>query len=147
MINISIQGGNKKQRRLVDTAIRFSIECLMPRFRVITLDVFLGAFDHNGLCKPFPNIGRNAFDIELERAQTNAELAKTVFHEMTHVKQFCRKEWQVTGTRPEQWRSYWKGSDHTDTPYYRQPWEIEARWMQDQLYKEFIKLHKNVQSD
>ena len=147
MITIAVYGGNKKQRRLVEAATLFGIAELMPRFRVIKLDIVMGHYDHNGLCKPYPTIGRNTFEIELDKTQNYVDLVKTMFHEMTHVKQFCRKEWKVTGYTPEQWRSYWKGDDHTDTPYYRQPWEIEARWMQDQLYKEFIKLHKNVQSD
>jgi hypothetical protein len=142
MIQVSIQGGNKKQRKLVETAILFGIKKMMPRFRVMTLEVIMGRYEHNGMCKPFPNIGHNHFELEIDKTQDLHEMVKTVFHEMTHVKQFCRKEWQVTGTSPERCRSYWLGSDHTTTPYYRQPWEIEARWMQCRLYREFIKSHK-----
>ena len=142
MIQVSVKGGNKKQRKLIETAVLFGIQQMLPRFRVITIDLVIGRYEHSGLCKPYPNYGRNMFEVEIDRDQDLDEMVKTVFHEMTHVKQFCRKEWQVTGTTPERCRSYWLGSDHTLTPYYRQPWEIEARWMQDKLYREFTKIHK-----
>lgn len=146
MVDITIKGGTKKQRKLVESALHFSLKRLLPRFRVMTLDIVLGKFEHCGLCKPYSAATRNTFEIELDKSQDSKELLKTVFHEMTHVKQYCRKEWQVTGTTPERWRTYWLGSDHTNTPYYRQPWEIEARWMQDILYRDFKKMQKEQKS-
>jgi hypothetical protein len=34
---------------------------------------------------------------------------------------------------------YWKGVDHTDTEYWDEPWEVEARQMEGFLYEEFLR--------
>lgn len=56
----------------------------------------------------------------------------TLAHEMVHVKQFARKE--LTGNL-----QHWKGRDHSDTDYWDQPWEKEARRLQHKMVVEFEK--------
>jgi hypothetical protein len=38
----------------------------------------------------------------------------------------------------------WKGIDHTETDYSNQPWETEARLMEEQLYNEYLRLNDFV---
>ncbi|MEK9894873.1 MAG: hypothetical protein VW518_00420 [Burkholderiaceae bacterium] len=49
----------------------------------------------------------------------NKEIKSTVVHEMTHAKQFIRKElgYQLQWKRSKKWQN---------APYYEQPWEKEA---------------------
>ena len=56
----------------------------------------------------------------------------TLAHEMVHVKQFARGELDCS-------LQYWKGSNHTDTEYWDQPWEKEARKLQHKMVIAFEK--------
>ena len=53
-------------------------------------------------------------------------------HEMVHVKQFAREEMDTYGYR-------WKSQDFTNTDYWDQPWEKEARRLQYRLAETFSK--------
>ena len=53
-------------------------------------------------------------------------------HEMVHVKQFAREEMDTCGFR-------WKSRDFTNTEYWDQPWEKEARRLQYRLAETFSK--------
>jgi hypothetical protein len=66
--------------------------------------------------------------------QNLEEVIKTVMHEMVHV-------WQwATGLCKDysDGRRMWKGKDHTDTPYSKQPWERQAHRMEDKLFQKWI---------
>lgn len=54
----------------------------------------------------------------------------TLAHEMVHVKQFARGELNESLTR-------WKNKDCSDTEYWDQPWEVEARELQYDLVIKF----------
>lgn len=54
----------------------------------------------------------------------------TLAHEMVHVKQFARGELNESLTK-------WKNKDCSDTEYWDQPWEIEARKLQYDLVIKF----------
>ncbi len=56
----------------------------------------------------------------------------TLAHEMVHIKQFARNELNSGLT-------VWKGRDHTDTEYWDQPWEKEARRLQHKMVVQFEK--------
>lgn len=56
----------------------------------------------------------------------------TLAHEMVHVKQFARGELSSS-------LQHWKGRDHSDTEYWDQPWEKEARRLQNKMVLEFEK--------
>jgi len=56
----------------------------------------------------------------------------TLAHEMVHVKQFARGELSSS-------LQHWKGRDHTDTEYWDQPWEKEARRLQNKMVLQFEK--------
>jgi len=56
----------------------------------------------------------------------------TLAHEMVHVKQFARGELSSS-------LQHWKGRDHSDTDYWDQPWEKEARRLQNKMVLEFEK--------
>ena len=54
----------------------------------------------------------------------------TLAHEMVHVKQFARGELDCS-------LQYWKGRNHSNTDYWDQPWEKDARRLQHKLVQEF----------
>jgi len=56
----------------------------------------------------------------------------TLAHEMVHVKQFARGELDPQLTR-------WKTKNHANTDYWDQPWEKEARRLQNKMLNNFMK--------
>ena len=74
----------------------------------------------------------NEFTIEVHK-ESEAEMLKTLAHEMCHVVQYSRGELNETMTL---WRG--KKVDADEIPYTEQPWEIEAETKGIQLYEAFL---------
>ena len=49
-------------------------------------------------------------------------------HEMIHIKQYMK------GEMTDEPKAVWKGQNHEDTPYTKQPWEIEANDLEYELF-------------
>lgn len=146
MIELSIQGGNAKQRKLVKKAINFCINLMLPTTRSLRLNVELKKQDGISLLPgdygSVVNIsGYNSFHMELWKKQTIHQLLETTMHEMIHVKQSIKKEWTTYYSK-----CYWKGIDHTDTSYSQQPWEKQAFRLSGKLVREFKKHNKMTRS-
>ena len=74
------------------------------------------------------------FMIEVHNRLGVDEYIHVLCHELWHVYQY------VQGTRKDKGaKRYWKGVDHTDTEYWDEPWEVEARQMEGFLYEEFLR--------
>lgn len=82
------------------------------------------------------NIRPREFLVRLNKKLSEEDLMETLAHEMVHVKQIAR------GERQERYRGgykvIWKGVDHTNTPYSKQPWERQAYRMEKKLVKEYL---------
>lgn len=142
MIELSIQGGNAKQRKLVEKAIKFCINLMLPTTRSLHINVELKEQDGVSLLPgdygSVVNIsGYNSFHMELWKKQNVNQLLETTMHEMIHVKQSIKKEWTTYYSK-----CYWKGIDHTDTSYSQQPWEKQAFRLAGTLVKKFKKKTK-----
>jgi hypothetical protein len=143
MIELSIQGGNAKQRKLVEKAIKFCIDLMLPTIRSLHINVELKKQDGVSLLPgdygSVVNVsGYNSFHMELWKKQNINQLLETTMHEMIHVKQSIKKEWTTYYSK-----CYWKGIDHTDTSYSQQPWEKQAFRLAGSLVKKFKKISKS----
>tara|TARA_B110000902_G_scaffold167563_1_gene191214 strand:+ start:3890 stop:4474 length:585 start_codon:yes stop_codon:yes gene_type:complete len=74
------------------------------------------------------NIARKCEDEKLDYA----DMMETLAHEMVHVKQFFRKELDVSSANSV-WK--WKGRNAGGYKYENQPWELEAYRRQADLYQ------------
>jgi uncharacterized protein (DUF608 family) len=66
---------------------------------------------------------------------------QTLFHELWHVYQHV-----MGNLKDKHGKRLWRGIDYTETDYEDQPWEIEARQMEEQLYIEYLGLNDFVYS-
>tara|TARA_B100000085_G_C18466193_1_gene481107 strand:+ start:92 stop:505 length:414 start_codon:yes stop_codon:yes gene_type:complete len=68
----------------------------------------------------------DSVDIEINRQLSFEEQMTVLAHEMVHAKQYFRKEltWD--------WR--WKKRNYSQCSYEHQPWEKQARLLEDKLY-------------
>ena len=138
---VDITGGTKKQRQLAYEVAEFFIEKLMPRHRTLDITIELNRCADTGALG-YCCVGdhNREYVIEIDnRIYKNdiEEFITTLCHEMVHVMQTAKGVMREL-SRPRM-RMMWKGIDHTDTPYSRQPWERQAFRMQKKLANEFIR--------
>lgn len=73
-----------------------------------------------------------AFLIELQSNLNKKMYIQTLLHELWHVYQ-----WVMGDLKERRLKRLWRGIDHTETDYEDQPWEIEARTMENSLYLQY----------
>jgi|TARA_B100001094_G_scaffold320624_1_gene367111 hypothetical protein len=147
MIGIEVTGGRKKDRELADEIIWWCMDYLMPRHRVLDIDLkFTKTIEDgaHGFC--YRGDDDRDFIIEIDhrlrKLVGEEELIETIIHEMVHV-------WQgATGRMKDKfkggYKQLWKCKDgkyrnYKNTEYAKQPWEVEAYRMQGPLTKLFMK--------
>jgi len=147
MINICVQGGRKKDRKLADEAIWYVMDMMMPHHRKIDISLTFKKTLEDG-AQGFCYRGDNDYeyiieiDHRLSRLISAEEFIECIMHEMVHV-------WQgATGRMKDKFRGgygqLWKCKDgkwrnYKNTKYENQPWEVEAYRMQGPITKQFMK--------
>jgi hypothetical protein len=140
MICIRIYGfkDDLNLKTIVKKSILFAIDELLPHKRKLNLIVkrkanLLEEHDAYGLC--YSTDDPHYYFIDLYKDLDNAELLRTLFHEMTHVKQYAKKELIYKTTY-----NLWKGRKYVDLDNdWNRPWEREARKYEKLIYNKFIK--------
>ena len=147
MIGIEVTGGRKKDRELADEIIWWCMDYLMPRHRVLDIDLkFTKTLEDgaHGFCYRGDDDRDYVIEIDhrLHKLVGKEELIETIIHEMVHV-------WQgATGRMKDKfkggYKQLWKCKDgkyrnYKNTAYEKQPWETEAYRMQGPLTKLFMK--------
>jgi hypothetical protein len=81
----------------------------------------------------------NTYEVIIMMNHNKYSLLSTLAHEMVHVKQMTNNELEIDHKNNTK---MWKGVNHTNTPYDKQPWEIEAFKNEYKLAKKFISYKK-----
>lgn len=69
---------------------------------------------------------------------------KTLFHEMTHVDQYCSGRLESRQTKKHVPYLLWEGDRYEEThEYWKQPWEIEAYGTEECALLSFLEKHKD----
>ena len=151
---IKAVGGNRALRELSERVAEYCIgELGLSRYRTLEIEIHLnrclddGAY---GFCYEGENDRDFTIEVDKRIPKMPAKLLKgqngrdafieTLCHEMVHVMQTAK------GTLKDRFRGgykkFWKGVDHTGTPYSKQPWERQAYRMQGKLLKGFKESEK-----
>lgn len=151
---IKAVGGNKAQRKLAEDVAWYCIyELGLGRYRTLEIEIMLnkcldeGAY---GFCYEGENDRDFTIEVDKRIPKMHYKILKgltgreafieTICHEMVHVMQTAK------GTLKDRFRGgykkFWKGIDHTKTPYSKQPWERQAYRMQGKLLKGYLKHEK-----
>ena len=135
MLYLETSGYNYSKRRCED-AVNWFIAKYLPKYK---LDITV---NHRGLmregvygwCTVMDSNSRpREFEIELHNKMNVDLYLQTLFHELWHVYQ------HVKGNLKDKYgKRLWRGTDHTETDYSDQPWEVEARQMEELLYNEYL---------
>ena len=147
MALISVKGGNKRQRALIQNVAYFCAYKLMSKRLANNICVEfeltdLGNNQYSGFCSwEDDNIRPREFNIELHQWVDDQELIATVCHEMVHVKQYAKEELKERFRfgYEERWYNQVVVREENDANYEELPWEVEAYDMQGKLSDEYIR--------
>ena len=132
MIKIVITGTkSEKLKQTLTEACLFYMKHLGFRKRKRILEIFIniGHFENYGLCEFNQDYYWPEIIIHINRDYGHEEMLKTLAHEITHAKQFLRKELKQIGEN-----LYWMGKQSN-----AEEWEAEAYVCEELLYGEYLK--------
>lgn len=118
-----VSGGKRRERKLAEAALLFAKDELLPRIKVLDIEITIGDFVLEG-CLVGSSDDRH-FEMEVQSGMSDEDILTTVFHEFVHVKQHVRDEILDCD---------WK------LPYQERPHEIEAYELQEVLLDRFKSL-------
>ena len=136
---MTVTGGTKRERQLVEDAMIFAVNYLMPRKKKLWVDVELTNLEGDVVgfhdCED-----KYQHTIEVQKGQTDEELLTTIFHEMVHVRQSERGYLKDKGLV-----KVWKGQEYVhiyscEEDYKQLPWEAEAYQLQEEMLEQYTKV-------
>jgi hypothetical protein len=149
-----VYGADKSHRKMIREMLPWAMEQLSVPERILSQVKFIVRMDAellnddntygqvcaiDGFSKP------RHFEILLDKTLSDKQFAVTLFHELTHVKQYLMSELQdYKHTRLVRWKGSVLDPEFTD--YWEQPWEKEAWKRASSLYRSYTKFKKKQQS-
>ena len=134
MNTISFQNGKREMRDLAENVICWYLKKVMPRMRTLDISIkFSNCMENNGAYGYCMQTDDNrTFEIEIDRNLRMYDFVSTLCHELTHLKQYARRELHLDNT-----------SDYTTYAEYADQWfEREAFELEEILLKK-LKLFQN----
>ena len=130
---VTVEGGLKHQREMVQKLAEWTLQELLPRHRKVDVQIILKDLTKDGVEGWCMEEDDREFIVQVERNQSLRDLVTTVVHELVHVKQYVKREMVDYYDRKTQSRKIrWKTSVYGyGTSYARQPWEKEAFKLQE----------------
>lgn len=133
---VDVQGGDAPLRYFIEDASQQVLERLMPgayHNLHLTVEVIDGLLESEGVsgdCLPEDDFRSQYFDIRLDYGSDSDLIARTLVHELVHVKQYATGELrQFSNGRYRYKREVFP----RDYAYHLRPWEIEASSLERQL--------------
>lgn len=99
------------------------------------LEVLMDEDIESGSIAEAVRVSKNKFMIVLSKNMIDSDesLAKTIFHEMTHIKQYMQDGFKI-GAKKVSWQGK-KFSMKSEKDYWLSPWEMEARAMEEAMLR------------
>ena len=123
------------RQRMVMRAVAFAINefKLHEEVRAYPLKVIMTKFKGDYYGDSWMH--ETGYEIRLNSRFNNKRVAQSIFHEMTHVKQFAFDGLEL-GSRTDKFR----GKKYRRVDYWDAPWEVEARKMEKKLLAKWKKV-------
>ena len=138
---ITVSGGTKRKRALVESVAEFMVQQLLPRHRTLDIEIILSnLMKDSGVCGFCNAYAEREFMIELDKTLDHYDLIETVCHEMIHLKQYARRELRQDANG----NTMWKKKAYNTVDYWDAPWEKEAFKLEGKLATECFQQMKVV---
>lgn len=128
---IEVKGGTKTQKELATKVVGWYLKKMLPRFRTLDITIkFTNCMKKSGAYGYCMQEDAREYEIEIDKTLRLYDLVSTLTHELTHLKQYVRKEMVYLNDG----RTRWKKKIYSEnTGYENQPWEKEAFKLERQL--------------
>ena len=137
MYNIKVKKGNWTSERcnMVFKAVVFAVDeyDLRQELKFYPLKIILTKFKSEYYGDSWMH--ETGYEIRLNSRYNDKRIVKSVFHEMTHVKQFAFDGLKM-GSRTDEFQ----GKKYRRVDYWDAPWEVEARRMEKFLLAKWKKV-------
>lgn len=127
---VEINGGTKAQKQLAEKVVHWYIKKMLPRFRTLDITVQFSNCMKRGAYGYCMQSDAREYEIEIDRSLRLYDMVSTLTHELTHMKQYVRKEMVHLSDGSVRWK---KKVVSSDTSYADLPWEKEAFRLEKQL--------------
>ena len=135
MLYLETTGYNYSKQRC-ERIVNWFVNTYLPRYKITINVEHLGLMRHGVFgwmwasdCDYRPR----EFEIEIHNRMSSENYTKTLLHELWHVYQHVKKQ-----LKDKYNKRLWRGIDHSDTAYAKQPWEKDATRMEEILYRKYI---------
>lgn len=130
MNSVEVKGGTKAQKDLATKVVGWYLKKMLPRHRTLDITVkFTNCMKKSGAYGYCMQEAAREYEIEIDKTLRLYDLVSTLTHELTHLKQYVRKEMVCL----EDGRIRWKKKVYGDIAYEDSPWEKEAFRVEKQL--------------
>lgn len=122
---ITFANGKREARDFVETVVTWYLKKMLPRVRTLDITIrFSNCYiDNNAYGYCMQTDDHKTFEIEIDRNLRMYDLVSTLCHELTHLKQYYRKEM----VQLDDGRTRWKKKVYPESyDYDKSPWEKEA---------------------
>lgn len=136
---ISDKWGSKAIMTVID-ALDFAIDFLDIEEEKSTLNVkLLTGHKSDQEDATADRLKSKRYEIRLSKASLDneEEMLKAIFHEMVHVRQFAENGLRLYARK----KALYEGKEFIDFDYWFAPWEMEARAMEEPMYRLFMEEH------
>lgn len=128
---VEVNGGTKAQKELATKVTGWYLKKMLPRYRTLDITINLTkCFSRDGAYGYCTEEEPKVFEIEVDKSLRMFDFVSTLTHELTHLKQYLRKEMVAL----DDGRTRWKKKVYSEnTTYENSPWEKEAFKVEKQL--------------
>ena len=130
MNQIHFQNGKREVRDLAEKVVGWYLKKMMPRMRTLDISIkFSNCMEQNGAYGYCMQTDDNrTFEIEIDRNLRLFDFVSTLCHEMTHLKQYARKEMVQLDDGRTRWKKkvYPEGFDYDKSPWEKEAFRVET---------------------
>jgi hypothetical protein len=131
MNQVEIKGGTKDKKVLAAKVVDWYLKKTMPCMRTLDITVKLtSVMERDGVYGYCFEIDPRTFEIEVDKNLRLYDFVSTLMHELTHLKQYARREMISMDSGSVRWKSKIYSSN---TAYDDLPWEKEAFRVEKEL--------------
>ena len=127
MIEITVNGGSRNQRKYAESMAYYCIKKFLPRHKTLSVTINFRRMSNDTNYGYACHLEGREFEVEVKRTLKLRDMLTTLAHEMVHVKQY------VLGEMPE---------DITEGDYWDRPHEIEAHGRETGLFLRWCEQNK-----
>jgi hypothetical protein len=126
---IEVTGGKKDKKELAEKVVSWYLKKMMPRYKTLDITIKLtNCYDNGAYGYCMQTEDNRTFELEIDKNLRLFDFVSTICHEMTHLKQYARKEMVQLDDGRTRWKKkvYPEGFDYDKSPWEKEAFRVET---------------------